>query len=480
MNVKLHRLTKLESQIVNLYSDGKYNEAIKLANELLDNAKKTEDKKSMMNAYMNLAGCYYYLGQIESAFENVLLFKQLCDEFGDERDKYYLYSLSALIYEFEENYNEAKTAILECIHYALELDMYYSLCLSYNTYSSYLIIEENYEEALNYANIAMQFAKNHCPSDVLLQCQIYINVAYAYIGLNQLDTAREILEPLYSNSYLNSNLHEKGYYFYVLGLLYKRLGIYEKALHTFQEATIILSTYNDHLMLRVISKTTAQLYELLQDFENACLMWKQYITYSENIFKLRLSSKVRELDIKHSVAAIERRANMDTLTGVYNRYYLETTCNKWLTEAKQTGTSVCCIVFDVDHFKVINDTYGHLVGDEVIKAVGETCLHVLGNDENTIVGRYGGDEFVAILKGYSNSEVFQKAQAIFTALTELQVPYLHHHIQLKISMGVVCTESVPSAKKFTQIFKIADQALYIAKKHGRNQIVFLSKDNCSV
>ncbi|RUL50783.1 MULTISPECIES: GGDEF domain-containing protein [Lysinibacillus] len=479
MNVKLHRLNNLETRIVNLYSDGKYNEAIELANKLLESAGKAEDKKSMMNAYMNLAGCYYSLGQIESAFENVLEYKQLCDEFGDDRDKYYLYNLSAIIYEFEENYEEAKAAILECIDLALEFEMYHSLCESYNTYSSYLIIENNFEAALKYAQIAMNFAKSHYPSNVLLQCQIYINIASAYIGLEQIEVAKEILDSLQSNPYINSNIHETGNYYYALGKLYKKSRKYSTALLKLNEAYLIFESYNDQVMLKSISKESASIYELIFDFENACNMWKRYIDYSEKLFALRLSSKIKELDIKHSVAAIEKRANIDTLTGVYNRYYLETTCNTWLKDRNHTDSQVCCIVLDIDHFKVINDSYGHLVGDEVIKAVGETCLNVIcENKQNSLIGRYGGDEFVAILKNISPPRVLQKARELFIALSNLKVPHLQDVIQVTVSMGVVSTESVPSVKKFTQLFKVADQALYIAKKQGRNQIVFLSNDNC--
>lgn len=477
MNVKLHRLTKIESRVVNLYSDGKYNEAIELAQRLLESAKLSKDNKTMMNAYLNLAGCYYNLGEIESAFENILEYKRLCDEYGDERDKYYLYSLSALIYEFEENLEEAKKAIQKCIYYAMELEMYYSASVSFNTYSSYLVIDQNYEEAIKNADIAMDFAKEYCPGDILLQCQIYMNIAAAYIGMGKYDMAMEILEPLEFSPYLNNNLHEKAHYLFTLATLHHRKNEYNQALDLLHQAYDIITTFNDKVMLKNITKEMAEIYEKIGNYEKAVKLMKTYINFTQELHNLRLSSKVQEFDIKQSIAAIEKRANIDCLSGVYNRYYLEATCNKWLKEAKETNSHVCCIVLDIDHFKSINDTFGHLVGDEVIKAVGKACLEVI-NGEETMVGRYGGDEFVALLKNYPSQQIMQKAQELFNAITNAKVQYQNNTIQITTSIGVVCTESIGNAKKFTQIFNIADQALYMAKKQGKNQIVTLY--NCNI
>ncbi|NLY80107.1 MAG: GGDEF domain-containing protein [Lysinibacillus sp.] len=479
MNVKLHHLTSLESRIVNLYSDGKYAEAIEVAEELLHTAKEKQNTKAMMNAYLNLANCYYYLGEIETAFENILEYKMLCDEYGDDRDKFYLYHLSALIYEYEENYEDAKEATQHCIQLALELEMYYAASTSYNTYSYYLLQEEKYEEALEFALKALRLAVEHCPSEVLLQCHIYFHITSCHIAMNNLSKAEKIINDLEMNQYINNSLHNKAHFLLIKAELYRQKGDFEKALKLLNESYIIYSEHHDGAKIKKVLKAVSEIYELLGDYKKSYQSMKEYLKITEKRSSLRLSAKMRELDIKKSIKAIEKRANVDGLTGVYNRYFLETTCNNWLKEAKEVKKHICCIVVDIDSFKNINDTFGHLLGDEVIKEVGQACLNVANEDkENIIVGRYGGDEFVVIFKDYPSHSIIEKAKQLYNEITSVKVKYLNNEIKVTPSIGVVCTDSLPSAKKFTQLFRVADQALYMAKRQGKNQIVYLSKENC--
>lgn len=115
----------------------------------------------------------------------------------------------------------------------------------------------------------------------------------------------------------------------------------------------------------------------------------------------------------------------------------------------------------------------------MIKGVAQACLKVANEDkENIIVGRYGGDEFVVIFKDYPSHSIMEKAKQLYNEITSVKVKYLNNEIKVTPSIGVVCTDSLPSAKKFTQLFRVADQALYMAKRQGKNQIVYLSKENC--
>lgn len=479
MNAQLYHLTRLESLTGNLFIDGKYTEAIELGKELLETAKKTEDIKATMNAHLNLACCYYYLGEIEIAFQHILDYKVLCDEFGDDRDKYYLYYLSALIYAYEENFEEAKEAMKQCIRIAQELEMFYSISSSFNSYSNYLLHEGNYEKALHYALKALAIAKEHCPSEILLQCHIYLSIASSYIGLNELSKAEKIINQLELNQYINNLPHEKAHFLHVKATFHRSKGEHDIALQLLHKSFNIYSEYKNQMKLKSILKVIAEIYESLGNYKKSYEAMKEYLTIVEKLFSTRLSSKIRELDVNQSIKAIEKRANVDSLTGVYNRYYIETTCDKWLKEMKKTDEHICCVVIDIDSFKNINDTFGHLIGDEVIKGVAQACLKVANEDkENIIVGRYGGDEFIVLLKGYPSHSIMERAKQLYNEITSFQINYLTNEIKVTVSIGVVCTNSIPYAKKFTQIFKVADQALYMAKRQGKNQIVYLSNENC--
>ncbi|QBK25117.1 tetratricopeptide repeat-containing diguanylate cyclase [Ureibacillus thermophilus] len=479
MNALLYHLTRLESIINNLFSDGKYKEAIKAAKELLNSANESDDVKGMMNAHLHLAGCYYFLGEIETAFQHILEYKKLCNEYGDDRDKYHLYRLSALIYEYEQDLSEAKKAIESCIEIAEELEMYYEVSGSYNTYCSYLILEGNYEEALNYANKALAICETHCPREILLQCHIYLNFVSIHIGMKELEKAEQMLKKIEPNLYINNLPHEKANFLYVKATFHCAKGEFNEALQLLNESYQIFAAYQNQIKLKAILKTIAAVYESLGDYKKSYEAMKNYIKITEKLYSNRLASKMKDFDIQQSIKAIEKRANVDSLTGVYNRYFLETTCNKWLKENKKSGQHICCAIIDVDSFKVINDTYGHLLGDEVIKGIAQACLKVANEDqENTIVGRYGGDEFIVLFKESQPKNIMEKAKKLHNEITSFHVNYFSQEIKVTVSIGVVCTSSIPYAKKFAQLFKVADQALYMAKRQGKNQIVYLSNDNC--
>ncbi|MED3661245.1 tetratricopeptide repeat-containing diguanylate cyclase [Ureibacillus terrenus] len=479
MKTQWHHLTRLENLTNTLFSAGKYTKAIDTAKELLEMAKETEDQKAMMNAHIHLSSCYYFLGDIETAFQHILEYKLLCNEFGDDRDKYHLYRLSALIYEYEENYEEAKEAMRQCIQIAEELEMYSEAGTSYNTYSNYLLQEGKYGEALDYASKALHICAEHCPSEILLQCHIYLTIASCHIGMNELTKAEEIIDHLALNQYINHFPHEKAHFLHVKASFHRSKGEHDQALQFLNDSFKIYSDFKNQIKLKSILKEIAEIHESRGDYKKAYEALKEYIQMAEKLFSIRLSYKMREFDVHQSIKAIEKRANVDSLTGVYNRYFLETTCNKWLKEAKKEGQHICFVIIDIDSFKHINDTYGHLLGDEVIKQVAQACLKVAYEDkENILVGRYGGDEFIVLFRNCPPHSIMDKAKQLYNEITSIQINHASHDIHLTVSIGAVCTNSLPYAKKFTQLLKVADHALYMAKRQGKNQIVYLSNENC--
>ena len=156
-----------------------------------------------------------------------------------------------------------------------------------------------------------------------------------------------------------------------------------------------MESYQDIYLLKTIQEERCRLCDSMKDVHLGYIVQKEYIALLNEINQRELALKAQKLDIKHSVTELEKKVNTDFLTGIYNRSYLEVVTNEWLKKATDVNKDVVCIVFDIDHFKMINDEFGHLFGDEIIKIVSSTCLELIG--ENEMLGRYGGDEFVAIL-----------------------------------------------------------------------------------
>lgn len=478
MNIQIPNFTQLERSYNRYFTKGNFKEAIQVAQQLLEEGTSQENIQILMTAHLHLAYSHFCLGDIENAFQHVLHYKDLCGDHGNTRENYYLYYINAYIYEYEENYDTAKEALERCIDIALEHGIYDGLCASYNLYNHILVMNGEFERAAKSALQAKKLACQYCPNDLYIQCQNDTILATAQIELGQYQEAALLLKQLAQQPISLNNQRERSRYLFAQGLYHLRTNQLEEAIYYLQEAKKVSHALNDQLMLKRIIFHLVEIYELLEDYPTALCRLKEYVQINEDLHKIRLASKITELDLRHSISIIERRANFDALSGVYNRYYLEQITNTWLEKAKEKGDHICCIVFDVDNFKHINDYYGHLFGDEVIKMIGGTCKKVLRKNES-LIARYGGDEFIVILKNYGREQIMSTAQVLFEKLTNTPVIMENQSFNISVSMGLVCNDSVP-AKKFTQLFRVADQALYMAKNQGKNQIVSMSNMNCTI
>jgi diguanylate cyclase (GGDEF)-like protein len=158
----------------------------------------------------------------------------------------------------------------------------------------------------------------------------------------------------------------------------------------------------------------------------------------------------------------------DPLTGLYNRRYLEETMGRELPRARRLGESVGVIVLDIDHFKNLNDTYGHDAGDFVLERTGELLRAATRNSD--IACRFGGEEFAVILPGATLLVARNRAEAIRAALESLEIDFEGKLIgPLTVSAGVASMP--PHGQDWTHTLQQADRALYTAKQSGRNKVV---------
>jgi diguanylate cyclase (GGDEF)-like protein len=176
-----------------------------------------------------------------------------------------------------------------------------------------------------------------------------------------------------------------------------------------------------------------------------------------------IEKKNLELKIKND--ELFHLSSKDGLTGIYNRRYImklfEEEFNLYKSEKKMT-----CVIFDVDRFKTINDTYGHLIGDVVLKKI--TKIVVDNISFNDLFGRYGGDEFFLILLDKEDYEVDEMLEKIRNDIFNLIMKIDEKEIRVTISLGVVI--STNQMKESEDMIVGADLALYKAKENGRNRI----------
>jgi len=167
----------------------------------------------------------------------------------------------------------------------------------------------------------------------------------------------------------------------------------------------------------------------------------------------------------HYVQRVKQLAFLDGLTGIFNRRYLETRLNEEIERSRRYDTILSVAMVDVDHFKRLNDEFGHLLGDEVLRQVA--CLLSQLLRKSDVVCRYGGEEFVVLLPQTSTEQALLVAEKLRRAIEEWKFPGVPRAVT--ISVGVATCPDHATTRD--QLLKAADNALYTAKQTGRNRVL---------
>ena len=194
-----------------------------------------------------------------------------------------------------------------------------------------------------------------------------------------------------------------------------------------------------------------------------------YLTKPFNVHELkaRLHAGKRVLDLEERLrsanSSLQFQATHDTLTGLLNRGAILDALLNEFARARRELKSVGVILADIDHFKEINDTYGHATGDVVLRETAYCMRSVIRTYDS--LGRYGGEEFLIVLPGCDTQAASQKADQIRLAVAANRIANAEN-VAVTVSLGVV---SVCTLTDYRQVLADADAALYLAKRRGRNR-----------
>ena len=167
-------------------------------------------------------------------------------------------------------------------------------------------------------------------------------------------------------------------------------------------------------------------------------------------------------------AKVKRMAIIDVLTQVYNRRYFYEGGELEVERSINGQLQMSLLMFDIDHFKKINDTYGHSFGDEVLKGVAKRCMNLIRNAD--LMGRYGGEEFVILLPETDLSEALIMGEIIRVGIAEEPFRHLEEQVTVTISIGAALLD-LANNENLHKLINRADVALYEAKHSGRNRVV---------
>jgi len=168
-------------------------------------------------------------------------------------------------------------------------------------------------------------------------------------------------------------------------------------------------------------------------------------------------------------ADLQRVAALDPLTAVYNRRFGMKRLEEEIARAQRNRGPLALLILDLDHFKRINDTYGHLVGDKVLLRAAGICRDMLRKGD--ILMRYGGEEFIAILPGSDVEDARQVAERIRFAIRQNRMELSGQEVQVTVSIGVACSNGQGQQQTAESLIKQADTRLYAAKSAGRDRVM---------
>jgi diguanylate cyclase (GGDEF)-like protein len=175
--------------------------------------------------------------------------------------------------------------------------------------------------------------------------------------------------------------------------------------------------------------------------------------------------------LRHANIRLSEQVVRDALTGLFNRRYLEESLEREVARAKRSGTPLGVMMIDIDHFKRINDKFGHAAGDAVLAAVSR-CMQSMTRVED-ILCRYGGEEFVLVMTTASLDTIRERAEMLREGVRQLKIGFDGQHVgHVTVSIGIAVHPD--HGETGPQAMEAADIALYRAKQSGRNRTMMAS------
>jgi diguanylate cyclase (GGDEF)-like protein len=184
------------------------------------------------------------------------------------------------------------------------------------------------------------------------------------------------------------------------------------------------------------------------------------------------NTAINKRELEKANRELQRLSRTDGLTKLNNRAYWEDCLQNEFSRCKRTGRDTSVIMFDIDHFKKVNDTYGHQAGDEVIRVVSKILMDTIRTTD--IAGRYGGEEFGLLLIETNSKNSMIVAERLREKIEQTTVTHEGVEIKFTISLGIA--EFDPEQSNHSQWLERADKALYVSKESGRNSSTIYTDD----
>lgn len=440
-----------------------FEECLQKLQVLINDYELLKDYRSLLKCHITSALCHYNLGNLKVAFELTNQYEHLCQQYQLPIVPTDYFPLLGLQYMYKGNSEKA----IKYYNLAGEDALNHKLYTKFISVKKHVAIVASQLLEFDVALEALKEAKSYLSymsEDDINHIELYLVEANIYLDMGDLERVKILLNYVKTHPMLGLYPVTHSLYNEYYAKYFFKANEYEQAYDSAIKGLELLKGMDQYF-------SEEDLYVLLIDICKALndkdLLVQVYEGYIGNLKESREKSFHSELT-KRDYEDMRKLTEIDNLTGIYNRKYLIEQTSLWLNNAPMNNDAIICCVFDIDYFKTINDTYGHLTGDEILKQLSTYCVDLI-DKETMFLARYGGDEFV-IIHRTSDVEIGLNAiRSIYMGINKFEVEYNMQVFNLSISMGISHSgqgEYLP----FEDLFAEADEALYRSKESGRKQL----------
>lgn len=446
-----------------------------------------------------------HLGNFPEALENLLAAVDLTSELEDFQFKTAVLNNLGYLYIRMEEYEKALPLLIEGMDISKEGscpewqgNLLTNLCAAY-------LQQGDYQEALTHGKDSIEAYKktgNNCGEPEALG-----TVGKVYQAMGNPTQALDYYRKSLKLSETIPHIKQKVESWHLIGELHLSTEKYSEAIEALKQALAQAQEWDMKQETYRCHRGLSTCYQQNGEVEKAFEHYKLFHQIKEEVFNEQTGQKLKALEVSHHLAEaikdaeIQRLKNVslqqeiekqkqiqtklkqiatyDPLTTLMNRRHFFELVEQILADANRFGWSISMIMLDIDHFKQINDKFGHLAGDQVLIEIGSRIKKSLRSKD--IACRYGGEEFAVLLPDTDLSQAENAATRLWSQVTSLPVGTGSLTLPIGASLGVASKEK-NTTLALDDLISQADQALYMAKGEGRNRVVCFTpsaSDGCS-
>lgn len=457
-----------------------------------------DDDPGMMHLLNEFGRVSYYLTDYPTALQYYLQELTLAQKLEDrDRENATTYNIG-LIHLYSDNYRMAVSDFERTLRVAEEMSDFRMQSFVHIGLSEVCLRQGDAEKALEHARQSEQAALKGNFSGT--RNNYLLSLGDASLSLVKLDDAQNYYEAATEAAVLTGSRYDKAYTVAAIAKLQKKRNNLALALELFNQAQQEAEEIGARDLVFESHLAISEVYQSMGEFEKALEHYKLFYSTEKALFNEKSDMKLRTLEVMHQVetsrreseiyqlknallqqeieerkkvqAMLEELVNIEPLTGLFNRRHFYDLAEQEFIRGKRYHHAFSVIMADIDHFKEINDRFGHAVGDQALVTIAGLIRRNLRAAD--MVCRYGGEEFAFLLPETTGELALQVAERIRSEVAAYPFESDGQPFQVTISMGAAqCPENCDT---LDGLFLRADRTLYDAKKLGRNQTLLYSED----